>query len=1550
VSLALLVAMISSLVWGAAPALAVVLSLGEAVDQPWSFTNGGSAAWFGQSAITFDGIDAAQSGAIGDGQTTSMSTTWSAPAAGAVSFWLKVSSEEGRDSVRFFVDGVKRSEVSGEVDWTLHQLQVGSGSHTLTWEYGKDATGLGGGDAAWVDQVGYSEGSPLTVSVAAVSAATGLDLGAVVALSALDLSDLGNGTTPFSRAYLPGAWLELTAPAMAGGKYFDSWTGCESTWGRTCSFWSLSADATVTATYIDVPNTLTVRSTNPASGADVAIWTDDLNGDLGGTTEFARIYATGQEVDLWPALIAGGHYFSSWTGCTVTDGARCSVTMSGSKTVTANYATLPPLATLTVASVNPASGVNIAISPVDHVGAGGGVTPFTRTYIKYRDTVSLDAPLKAGGHYFQSWTGCEYAFGNRCWAKMDKNVKVTASYMNSPYTLTVETTNPPSGVVVRVSPADLLGEGTGTTPFNRKYVGTDVHLTAPPTVGGTLFFSGWGDSCDYGSGTECYRSMWSSGTVSATYDVAPAVTIADGVDQPGLVFESGPAGAEWYGDSFWDWNTGMVDDARSTALGVLSWMQTSFVVPPGGGYLTFKWGCNLVPGSGDSVKFLIDGTPQATIAGNTDWHLKAFPISEGTYTLRWEMDNSSGASWGNATVDKLAFTATRPLVRERVLSKPQDMGAYVGATPADSGGLSGGSTTFGLNYLCDTEVTLSAPPSTETGTFVRWEGCDSTPGEFGEQCVVRARGGSLFARYNRPGAVDFPESVDQAWIFSNGGDVSWVGQADVSHDGSDAALSGWAGPGEKSYFETTIEPAVAGTVRFWWKAGSEKGMDFLSFYVDDLLVPKRSITGDLDWQELSYPVTAGSHQLRWEFSRGPEGWRDAQQAYGAVDEIVFVPSGLTAPASVTATDGTSSENITISWGDALGETGYKVYRSRIAASGFTQIGQTTTPVRTYDDAVGCGQSWFYRVRATNGEGDSVFSPANQGFTKICPPATPSWLNAEDGVGKFQVALAWENVEGEAGYRVYRSEAGWAEYSLIATLGPAVTGADVRYVDRTGCGSPVQEYSYRVVAFNAGGDSGFSPADYGSAQSCGLQVDVPTTDWVWPQGSLQTITWSGAVDAGKVRIDLFKGAVLKSVVALAAPNAGTFTWVVPALLATGSDYRVKVSWTGNPAINDFSDSFEVRATTGPIVVTPEATVAQGEVQTISWTGVPTTGKVKLLLYKNNVLRSTIAASAPNTGTFDWVVPGTLATAADYTVQVVWLSNLAVKGTSDPFAVTATAGPIVVTPSAAAVAQGEVQTITWTGVPATGNVKLLLYKNNVLRSTIAASTPNHGSYEWVVPGTLAAAADYTVQVVWLSNLSMKGTSDSFAVTATAGPVVVTTAPSKAQGEVQTITWTGLPATGNVKLLLYKNNVLKATIVASTKNLGTYDWVVPASLVAESDYTVQVVWLSNQSVKGTSDPFAVTATAGPIAVGLPAGGETWIQGSTETVTWSGIPATGNVRIDLYKGTVLYRALLASTPNVGAAEIAVPAVPVPTDCRVKVTWLSRPAIVGWSGTITIE
>src|SRR5271166_2559379 len=84
------------------------------------------------------------------------------------------------------------------------------------------------------------------------------------------------------------------------------------------------------------------------------------------------------------------------------------------------------------------------------------------------------------------------------------------------YVLTVNSTDPPNGVPIGVSPADTDNATAGNTSFTRSYMpGTAVTLTAPATLSGSAFSSWTG--CSSSSKTTCTVTLSGNTTVTAAY-------------------------------------------------------------------------------------------------------------------------------------------------------------------------------------------------------------------------------------------------------------------------------------------------------------------------------------------------------------------------------------------------------------------------------------------------------------------------------------------------------------------------------------------------------------------------------------------------------------------------------------------------------------------------------------------------------------------------------------------------------------------------------------------------------------------------------------------------------------------------------------------------------------------------------------------------------------------------------------------------------------------------------------------------------------------------
>ena len=94
-----------------------------------------------------------QSGAIGNSQTSWIETTVTGD--GTLSFWWKVSSEDGYDWLICTTNGVEVMQITGEAGWESQALNIAGGETTIRWTFEKDRVDIDpvGMDCGWLDGV-----------------------------------------------------------------------------------------------------------------------------------------------------------------------------------------------------------------------------------------------------------------------------------------------------------------------------------------------------------------------------------------------------------------------------------------------------------------------------------------------------------------------------------------------------------------------------------------------------------------------------------------------------------------------------------------------------------------------------------------------------------------------------------------------------------------------------------------------------------------------------------------------------------------------------------------------------------------------------------------------------------------------------------------------------------------------------------------------------------------------------------------------------------------------------------------------------------------------------------------------------------------------------------------------------------------------------------------------------------------------------------------------------------------------------------------------------
>jgi len=298
-----------------------------------------------------------------------------------------------------------------------------------------------------------------------------------------------------------------------------------------------------------------------------------------------------------------------------------------------------------------------------------------------------------------------------------------------------------------------------------------------------------------------------------------------------------------------------------------------------------------------------------------------------------------------------------------------------------------------------------------------------------------------------------------------------------------------------------------------------------------------------------------------------------------------------------------------------------------------------------------------------------------------------------------------------------------------------------------------------------------------------------------------------------------------------------------------------------------------------------TWAKGTYHAITWTA-GFGGTVKLDLYKGGVFRNTLAAKFTNTGSCMWNVQATIPAGTDYRIKVTCNESPANSDMSD--------GDFTIPPYVMVTAplankvwkKGATQSITWitnTG----GNVKIDLYKGAALSTTLAASTPNTGSFSWAIPAGQTMGADYRVKISLLPDETVFYMSGYFSITGN-GSFATVLAPTGNDiwqvGTTFTVRWNSDSEDG-MKVELWKGTKVSRVLTPSTPNSGAFSWAIPTNQPLGNDYSVKVSCASNSAIFGTSPAFPITMR------GVTISALTWAPATVrpgQAITLSGLSGT--------------------------------------------------------------
>jgi len=584
------------------------------------------------------------------------------------------SADNPASSAELYLDGKEVTQAGGaleDMQWQtvlpLNVSQVANGYHTIEVQFL-----FPNGTTTQCSETVYVSNPIYTLIVQSQNPNSGVPIN--VSYGNINLTD---PTT--SQWNVPaGTQVTLNAPATWGtGNFLYGWTvGGNPVWATPTYTFTMTGNVTVVAVYEQGTASLSVKSSNPATGVSVTVSPPDNAGNSNGTTTFTRNYNIGASVTLTAPTTASGNTFQYWTldGEPQNGSPTLAVSMGGSHAVVAVYQTPTTTCSLSIGSSNPNSGVTISCYPNDNNGQGDGSTPFARTY-NTNTVIQLSAPGTVNGNDFQYWAvnGVKGSTNNEWSFTLTSSETVTAVYLPPLTYVNVDSQNPSNGVIVNASPSDYHGANQGSTEFSLDYYkGTSITLSAPLTAGGNNF------------------AYWNlNGVQQALGQANLTFTISQYVN-------------------------------TATAVYVTPWTLTVQSQTPSSGVDVSASPSDNNGSTGQATQFNLIYNDQTTVT------LSAPPTASGNNFVSWMLNGSTQAAGQTSLTFTIGQTSTAiavyatPTFSVYVGSQSPNAGVSIAASPADNNGNGSVTTEFTMSYNVGAQVTFTAPQTAGGNVFEYW--------------------------------------------------------------------------------------------------------------------------------------------------------------------------------------------------------------------------------------------------------------------------------------------------------------------------------------------------------------------------------------------------------------------------------------------------------------------------------------------------------------------------------------------------------------------------------------------------------------------------------------------------------------------------------------------------------------------------------------------------------------------------------------------------------------------------------------------------------------
>ncbi|MGM9819581.1 MAG: C25 family cysteine peptidase [Candidatus Onthomorpha sp.] len=240
--------------------------------------------------------------------------------------------------------------------------------------------------------------------------------------------------------------------------------------------------------------------------------------------------------------------------------------------------------------------------------------------------------------------------------------------------------------------------------------------------------------------------------------------------------------------------------------------------------------------------------------------------------------------------------------------------ANLGAIPSEQGTLSIESRSANLSFGQDIQRQIAAIAPDQS--LSEYFDCTLSQGDSITFAVTYTLGAysqtKLITIAGFDNVFDFEDALVPQ-IFANNASHPWIIDNSTSHQGIYSLRSASISDNQASAFTISLSTSSPDTVSFYVKVSSENNYDFFKFYIDEEEKVSLSGTTNTSWQFKQFVIPAGSHVLKFEYSK------DYSSAYGSdaawIDDLAIpmqtTMSGLEAASQSTLSIYPNPANTTV---------------------------------------------------------------------------------------------------------------------------------------------------------------------------------------------------------------------------------------------------------------------------------------------------------------------------------------------------------------------------------------------------------------------------------------------------------------------------------------------------------------------------------------------------------------------------------------------------------------------------------------------------------------